>query len=221
MNPYLDPFETEGDKRVRRFMPFYDTLDFFEKELNRKVVLAGGCIRDMWKVGPVMIKDYDVWVLGVQDSEISDLDKILASTAEKMHPSEQKAADANYPDRNFHAPKLNLFLPCIPDGKVAQVIYTQSPTMEKLLAEFDWHVCSFGFDGKTVVSDGATDFDAHTLTLNPENALRSARSTLRRGFHLEDKFRGTAHRLKMPNETILALAAMLTLSGENRKDPEA
>lgn len=220
--------EWDGKMRVLEFTPFRETLDFFTKVFDRPVVLAGGCVRDVWIKGPDLIGDYDLWVLGVQAGEIADLDKRLEQSAHGMmehnvhHATNPKAACIDYPERTFHAAKANLRMPCIPDDKVVQIIYTQSPSMETLLAKFDWHVCSFGFDGETVISDGASDFAAKTLTLNPENALRSARSTLRRGFHFEDKFRGTAHRLKMPNETILALAAMLTLSGnESNQTPQA
>jgi hypothetical protein len=213
------------DAKVMAFQPFHETIEFFEHELGRQVVLAGGCIRDLWIENERLIKDYDAWVLGVLDSEIADLDARLSNGMHALMQHDTHALEGafvDYPNRKYHAPKANMRLPWIPNEKLTQLMYTPAKTMEELVDQFDWRVCSFGFDGRTVINRGVSDFNLRTLTLNPENALRSARSTLRRGFHLEDKFRGTAHRLRMPNETILALAAMLTLSGENRnQNPKA
>lgn len=209
-----------NDSKIHTFEPFTRTLEFFEMELGRPVVLAGGCIRDLWIADKSLIKDYDVWVLGVTEPEIPDLDARLTNAchalmAHNAHSMESVCID--YPNRKFHLPKANLRLPWVPDDKVAQLIYTPAKTMQELVDQFDWRVCSFGFDGEVVISDGASDFQDMKLSLNPENALRSPRSTLRRGFRLEEKFRGTPHRLKLSNELILALAAMLNLNGEGEK----
>lgn len=200
--------------RVEKFSPFEESLAFFNETLGRPVCIAGGAVRDLWMVGPGLIKDYDVWVLGVEKSEIADLDSKLDAETKRLfdiHTPEEMPSNITYPNRQFHSPKANLMLPWC-EGKYTQVMYTPCKTMRELVAQFDWHACSFGYDGETVIHDGVSDFYSQTLTLNPENALRSPRSTLRRGFHLEDKFRGTPYRLKMLNETILSLAAMLTLS---------
>jgi hypothetical protein len=212
-----------NESRVRAFDPFHETLEFFNNELGRPVVLGGGCIRDLWIENEALIKDYDVWVLGVLETEIADLDARLSNgmhhlMAHNVHSADPKVACTDYPNRKFHSPKANLKLPWIPNDKPVQLMYTPCKTMMELLDQFDWHVCSFGFDGETVISKGESDFVRKQLTLNPDNALRSPRSTLRRGFRLEDKFRGTSHRLSFPNELILALAAMLTLNGEGKKD---
>jgi hypothetical protein len=218
--------------RIRDWRPFHETLAFFNHELSRPVVLGGGCIRDIWIDGPELIKDYDVWVLGVQESEISDLDLRLSeamhnfcargtcSLASAGHligdypgvPRAEVGLGAARTNRVFHVPKVNAKLPWVSDDKFTQLMYSPCETMQELVDQFDWRVCSFGFDGETVITSGSSDFEEHTLTLN-DTALLSARSTLRRGFRLEEKFRGTAYHLNLPNETILALAAMLTLSG--------
>lgn len=218
----------EADERVRKFDPFLNTLGFLNDVFPHPVVLAGGCIRDFWIDGESKIRDYDAFVLGVTESEVKHLDEVFAVRYREDFLSEEVVEQsmvpwhyANSQSQVFHIPRTNVIFPWIPGKKTTQIMYTQATTMQELVNRFDWRACSFGFDGETVITDGVHDFWKQCLSLNPENALRSARNTLRRGFNLEDKYRGTAHFLKLPNELILALASMLVLNGEGQNPQKA
>jgi hypothetical protein len=220
-----------NESRVYEFQPFVETLDFFEDALEKRVVLAGGCIRDMWLEGEALIRDIDAWVLDVRESEVQTLDQMLGDAYREVVEvptpelnnarAAETARSGDYPvhGQPFHVPRMNMYLPWI--TKPVQLMYTPEVSLRALIDKFDFHACSFGFDGETVISEGASDFEKHALSLNPQNALRSARSTLRRGFRFEDKFRGTPHYLKFPNDLILALASMLVLNGESENPKKA
>ena len=227
LQEYTDKCSTaelsRGEARVRGWHAFRQVMDFFASEVfGRQVVLAGGCIRDMYISGHALISDYDLWVLGVKDDEIPLLDSKLglACSAIDTRP-EDAAVDENYTCNSkakYHVPKSVWHFPYIPENKPVQIMYTQQPTMEDLLAHFDWRVCSFGFDGETVITDGVEDFHQHKLSFNLDNVIVSPKATLRRGFRIATKFARTPHFLTLPNELILALAAMLTLNGEGKED---
>src|SRR5213592_3034691 len=99
---YVDKCSTaemsRGVARVRGWHAFRQVMDFFANEVfRRQVVLAGGCIRDMYISGHALISDYDLWVLGVKDDEIPLLDSKLglACSANDTRP-EAPSVDESY-----------------------------------------------------------------------------------------------------------------------------
>ena len=210
-----DPMMKEGEKRVREFGPYYRTIDYLSRALlPHKVVIAGGAIRDMFMVGEHMIKDYDVWVLGVDEGIDVALDQKLREVYE--HTAGVAAAHPNFITKDyeklfFGRPRFNIVLPWVPEGRPTQIMYSPVKTMAELVSAFDWRACSFGFDGNELITDGTADFDNKQLSLN-DTKLGSPRNTLRRGFRIEEKYRysPTPWRLWLTNELILGLAAMLT-----------
>ena len=211
----------EDDLRMGRVMGwkvFRETTDFLERALRpHKVVIAGGAIRDMYMVGEAMIKDYDAWVLDVEEVHVPQIDKALQEAYRGMstiYPADSNWTD--YPQRTFHSPKANIIFPWVPGKKPTQIMYSGYKTIEELIANFDWHCCAFGLQSEKLLTDGITDFNEGRLSLN-ETTIHNPKSTLRRGFHLEQKYRTNSEglRLRLPNELILALAAMLNLNPRN------
>src|SRR5439155_20374260 len=111
---YVDKCSTaemsRGVARVRGWHAFRQVMDFFANEVfGRRVVLAGGCIRDMYISGHALISDYDLWVLGVKDDEIPLLDtklKIACGSVDTL--PEAPLIDENYTCNSkakYHVPK--------------------------------------------------------------------------------------------------------------------
>lgn len=215
--------KTIGAERVKSWHAFRETLDFFRKVYDRDVVLAGGAIRDMYIDGPSLISDYDVFVMGVKETDIPVLDEKAHAASKRLHEMCREAETISYgggPKQKFHIPKTTWKLPFVPGAKPVQIMYSPRENMRDLVSHFDWRVCSFGFDGETVITDGVEDFRQHRLSLNLDNRLPSPKSTLSRGFRISTKFARGSHFLVLPNELILALASMLVLNGESSPEED-
>lgn len=199
------------DTTIREHAPFQAALRWINAALpEKKVVLAGGAIRDYLMLGGCP-KDYDLFVLDVAQHEAPELTgrlgTALFNTKGKherlpLDPStyNQKAETWNFPV--FHAK-----LPGVPCS--VEVIYVQETNVVELLERFDWRACQFAYDGKTVLVSGLQDFIDHQLTLT-DMKVNHPKNTLRRGFLFEQRYLRAPHKLMLHPDTILALAAMTT-----------
>lgn len=214
-----------GDLMVRKYEPFVETLTWFLDVLpdDTSVIIAGGAVRDLYVLqDPKAIKDIDLWILGVSEQNSQPLQDMLATAYLPYTDNPPVAIDVGPsgggggPAWAPHLPLANLTFPWCPVP--CQLMFTEHATAADLLFHFDWRACAFAFDGERVLIPGMRDFDIATLTLTPSPILYP-KSTLRRGFAFEWKYRHTSHRLALPNATILALASMLTLDddGEERE----
>lgn len=191
-----------------------------------KVIIAGGAIRDLYVAGPDMVKDYDLWVMDVAESNVVDLDKNLDGHFRGFEAKSRWSGDfmiggENYRNPHFHSPSCEVIIPWFDEKKPVQIMYASAKSAEEMLQRFDWKACCFAWDGQRIHTDGLVDFENRTLSINNDIVIRTPRSTLRRGFHLEHKYRmsKSGHRLRLSNAMILLLASMLDLN-ENGKRKE-
>lgn len=218
----------QGHFRVRYWRPFIDTLEFFAVASGKTPVLAGGCVRDMFMAGHSLVRDYDVYITDVSDLERNRLMLMISQAIAALEPTYgAEAAIVSWPQAPKYAsmpahlrPVANIKLPWV--ERPIQVMLTMEKTAEDIAGRFDWRACAFAFDGKTVVDEGARDFlDGWSLRQAGELTLRehvyNPRDTLRRGFYLEEKYSKRQWKIRLSNESILALASMIILDGKEPK----
>jgi len=200
------------EDRLREYEPLRQTLDWVRDATNRAAVLAGGCIRDfMVFENAEQIKDFDLFVLDVAPADDKALLEHLDAAVGRV------GTQWTEPDfiRYLHVTPSNRLLmdvplPWLPAGKVAQVIVSAAKTPGELIARFDWTACKFWYDGNLIGADGMTDFVNRELSLNHVEG-KSLMRILERGFNLQRKLRRSPVPLTLPEHQVMALADLMQL----------
>jgi len=196
------------------FRPFQEVICYFSSLFpEKRAVIAGGAIRDLWVTGDSkQIKDIDVFLLDVKEEEAPILDTHILENSHGQgalyHYIPTYLFKASYGPGVYHYPKCKVTLPGIPFP--CELMYSPHATPEDLIRAFDWRACQFSYDGKSSLYPGEEDFSEGKLTLNEK--IPYPKSTLRRGLMLEYKYRQLGRTLKLPKSTLLALVAMMAFN---------
>lgn len=192
-------------------------LDQLRLRLNgRKVVLAGGCIRDLYLFGDAnKIKDLDVFIL---DCDTSDSNTILDAIARVVYALDgDYTASADYFLNRIRATNryiLNVGNINLDDTipHPIQVITSTAKSVEELLEHFDWNICRFAYDGKTFWFPGWKDVALQRLTLG--NNIPDPYWTMRRGVLFSEKFKKLPVRLHKQDIMMLFHMWMMCTDGK-------
>jgi len=232
LNPYTHRYmktpiiKSEAPPEIRDFSPFTDTLklirgenwdfiDGYKKYLsNKKVVLAGGCIRDLYLLSdPSKIKDIDAWILGCKDDNeaehlsyaLNEIQNRIGESSEffSTHYLIEKLKNRKENIRTLSV--TNMKIPSITDIPI-QVMCSTANTVEELLESFDWGICQFAYDGKEFWFPGWKDFAAGYLSLN--DCIPDPFYTLRRGILFSEKYKKKVRLRKTEALTLLSLMLM-------------
>lgn len=182
---------------------------------GRKVVLAGGCIRDLYLFeNPEKIKDVDVFIL---DCDPSDSDRILSAVAEVTYALDgsYKASADYFLDRLRAVPNnsvLNVGNVTLDISHPIQVITTTAVSVEDLLGKFDWNICRFAYDGENFWFPGWKDVALGRLTLGDN--IVDPYWTMRRGVLFSEKFKGFPVRLHKQDVMLLLHMWMMNTDGK-------
>jgi hypothetical protein len=187
---------------------------------HRKVVLAGGCIRDKFLLDEKAINDLDVWILGCKensppapgegDPELNDLLWEVGRSIADWRPytsSDYMLKRMSERSTNKVLNIMNLKAKYLVPHPV-QVMSTTATTVEELIGDFDWGVCQFAYDGLNFWFDGWRDYSLNSLLLNDDH-IYDPFHTLKRGVLLSHKFR--KHGLRLEKATALTLLSLMLM----------
>jgi len=154
----------------------------FAERLNGlgTLVCAGGAVRDHLRAKPA--KDYDLFLLGrTLDDDLAAKIKERLGALEELKPLE------------FHKSEPYLVTTVRSEGVDVQVMVNPAPTLDDLLATFDWNVCLFGYDGQVCAQESIDNIAPGIDNIAPGKDLRLQKvtfplSTLRRGFRFSERF---------------------------------
>ena len=170
--------------------------------LERLVVVAGGCVRDILKACPP--KDYDVFILGCENPN-----EMKEEIAKRLADAKFQAAGNVH-----HISEPYLAGTYLVGGYHVQVMASDYKSMDELIDSFDWNVSRFAFDGERIIGEWTGEIGTGgTLKLHK---LTFPYSTLRRGFRFSERFR-----MNLPLETVEQICeAILKLKKEREEKRE-
>lgn len=147
------------------------------------VYIAGGAVRDTLMGREP--KDYDVFVLGLNDTEVNE-QGVLAELTNYV----------NVEVRYEHKSEPFLIKTTRIEGCEVQIMINPAPTIDQLISTFDWNTCLFAFGAEGYVCKESIENIGPGKELRL-NACHYPWSTLRRGYRFSERFG-----MKLSHETI-------------------